>query len=153
MDVKKIIDRDLLRTLQNNYYMAKAMYETIKGLSHEIRQKVLEENAFYEAPDESGVPKRIYDPDRSWLMDQDADFLRYLDLCYKRYIEAGIANERGKEYLPEAESKDLCTQAETALLHYALSIVPHKQGAVLLNVINDMKYREIMLDYILRLEL
>lgn len=147
------IDRTLLRTLKNNYYMAKAMYETIKGLSHEIRQKVLEENVFYEATDESGAPKRIYNPDRSWLMDQDADFLRYLDLCYERYIEAGIADERGREYLPEAESKDLCTQAETALLHYALNIIPHEQATVLLSVINDMKYREIMLDYILRLEL
>ena len=147
------IDRTLLRTLKNNYYMAKAMYETIKELSHEIEQKVLEENAFYEAQDESGVPKRIYDPDRSWLMDQDTDFLRYLDLCYERYVEAGIADERGREYLPEAESKDLYTQAETALLHYALDIIPHKQGTVLLKVITVTKYREIMLDYILRLEL
>ncbi len=147
------IDRTLLRTLKNNYYMAKAMYETIKELSHEIEQKVLEENAFYEAQDESGVPKRIYDPDRSWLMDQDTDFLRYLDLCYERYVEAGIADERGREDLPEAESKDLYTQAETALLHYALDIIPHKQGTVLLKVITVTKYREIMLDYILRLEL
>lgn len=147
------INKDLLRTLKNNYYMAKALYETTKELSHEVQQKVLEENAFYEAPDESGVPKRIYDPDRSWLMDQDADFLRYLDLCYEKYIEAGIADERGREYLPEAESKDLYVQTETALLHYALDIIPHEQGAVLLKVINDIKYREIMLDYILRLEL
>lgn len=147
------IDRTLLRTLKNNYYMAKAMYETIKELSHEIEQKVLEENAFYEAQDESGVPKRIYDPDRSWLMDQDTDFLRYLDLCYERYVEAGIADERGREYLPEAESKDLYTQAETALLHYALDIIPYEQGSILLKAMNNLKYREIMLDYILRLEL
>lgn len=153
MDVKKIIDRDLLRTLKNNYYMAKALYETTKELSHEIQQKVLEENAFYDATDESGVPKRIYDPDRSWLMDQDEDFLRYLDLCYERYLEAGIADERGRDYLPEAESKDLYNQAETALLHYALDIIPHEQGTVLLKVITVTKYREIMLDYILRLEL
>ena len=32
------IDRDLLRTLKNNYYMAKALYETTKELSHEIQQ-------------------------------------------------------------------------------------------------------------------
>ena len=147
------IDRDLLRTLKNNYYMAKALYETTKELSHEIQQKVLEENAFYDATDESGVPKRIYDPDRSWLMDQDVDFLRYLDLCYERYLEAGIADERGRDYLPEAESKDLYNQAETVLLHYALDIIPHEQGTVLLKVITVTKYREIMLDYILRLEL
>lgn len=147
------IDRSLLRTLKNNYYMAKAMYETIKGMSYEIRQKVLEENAFYEAQDESGVPKRIYDPDRSWLMDQDADFLRYLDLCYERYVEAGIADERGRDYLPEAKSKDLYTQAVTALLHYALDIIPYEQGSILLKAMNNLKYREIMLDYILRLEL
>ncbi len=86
-------------------------------------------------------------------MDQDADFWRYLNLCYERYVEAGIADERGRDYLPEAESKDLYTQAETALLHYALDIIPYEQGSILLKAMNNLKYREIMFDYILRLDL
>lgn len=42
------LDKQLLNTLQTNYIMAKALYETTKGIAYEIQKRILEEHEFYE---------------------------------------------------------------------------------------------------------
>lgn len=60
----------------------------------------------------NGKPKRILDPDLTYMMDLDTELPRFIDLCYPEYVKAGIADSRGKEYIPEANAKDLMYEAE-----------------------------------------
>lgn len=149
------LDKQLLNTLQTNYIMAKALYETTKGIAYEIQKRILEEHEFYESPDKGAIPKRIYDPDKTWLMDQEEDFKEYLDLTYQEYLQAGIADPRGRDYLPEAEEKELFLQAEKELLDYAIQIIPdsHVSKETLHKAMNIPKHRETMLNLILSLKL
>ena len=43
MGMKINYDKELLAKLKNNYFMAKAFYETIKETAEEIQKKILEE--------------------------------------------------------------------------------------------------------------
>ena len=149
------LDKQLLNTLQTNYIMAKALYETTKGIAYEIQKRILEEHEFYESPDKSAIPKRIYDPDKTWLMDQEEDFQEYLDLTYQEYLQAGIADPRGRDYRPEAEEEELFRNAEYELLDYAIQIIPdsHVSKETLYKAMNSTKHRETMLNLILSLKL
>lgn len=153
-----------LKALQQTYFVAKAFYETVKETAEEIEKRVLAENEFYETEESAekmqkrggtGKPKRILDPDLTYLFVEDKEqFNRYLTLCYAEYQKAGIADSRGKEYCPDAESRDLLRQAEDVLLDYVESIVP--SGLIDAKTFKQMKthwkYREQLLNLILRLE-
>lgn len=87
-------DKELLGKLKSNYFNAKALYEAIKANAEEIQRKVLAENEFYETEDIAemikkrggdGKPKRIFDPDLTYMMDLDNEFPRFIDLCYEDY--------------------------------------------------------------------
>ena len=41
-----------------------------------------------------GKPKRILDPDLTYLMDLEKELPRFIDLCYPEYVKAGIADSR-----------------------------------------------------------
>ena len=155
-------DKKLLKKLKENYFTAKAMYEVKKDLSEVIQRRILEENAFYETEEValkkkkrggSGKPERIFNPFDIYLMDQ-MDFQRYLDLIYAEYQKKGIADPRGKEYIPEAEEADLYRKSEKMLVDYALDIIPAgmKEKDTLKKGVQLPKYREKVLELILKLE-
>ena len=156
-------DRKLLGKLKSNYFNAKALYECIKEQAEEIQRKVLAENEFYETEDVaermekrggSGKPKRILDPDLTYMMDLVTELPRFIDLCYLEYVKAGIADKRGKDYIPEAESKELYHEAEKQLVQYAIDIIPDEFGEkeTLRKAVQMIKYRDKVLDLVLMLK-
>ena len=125
-------NRTFLRKLKENYFMSKALYETVKEQAEEIEKKILLEYEFYESEEiakmkksrgGNGSPKRILEPFNTFLM-EESDFNRYLDLAYSEYVKSGIADPRGKDYIPEAEEKALYHEAEQQLIDYAIEIIP-----------------------------
>lgn len=154
-------DKKFLGKLKSNYFNAKALYETIKENAEEIQRNILAENAFYKTEDmmelleKRGKPeRRIFEPEETYMMDLDNDFPRFLDLCYPEYIKAGIANPKGKEYIPEAEAKDLLHEAEKQLVEYAIDIIPDElvEKKTLLRAVRMIKWRDKVLDLVLNLE-
>lgn len=156
-------DKKFLGKLKSNYFNAKALYECIKENAEEIQRKVLAENEFYETEDVAemmekrggdGKPKRILDPDLTYMMDLDNELPRFIDLCYPEYVKAGIADKRGKNYIPEAEAKDLMHQAEKQLVEYGIDIIPDEFGEkeTLRKAVGNIKWRDKVLDLVLRLE-
>ena len=156
-------DRKLLAKLKSNYFNAKALYECIKEQAEEIQRKILAENEFYETEDVaemmgkrggSGKPERILDPDLTYMMDLDNELPRFIDLCYPEYVKAGIADKRGKNYIPEAEARDLMWEAEKQLVQYGIDIIPDEFGEkeTLREAVQIIKWRDKVLDLVLRLE-
>lgn len=156
-------DKKLLGKLKSNYINAKALYEVIKQQAEDIQRKVLAENEFYESEDiaemmekrgGSGKPERILDPDCTYMMDLDTELPRFIDLCYPEYIKAGIADERGKNYIPEARAKELFFEAEKQLVEYGIDIIPDefKEKKTLRRAVQMPKWKNKVLDLVLRLE-
>lgn len=152
-----------LAALKNNYFMARALYETIKEAAEEIQKKVLAENEFYESEEITemmvkrggdGIPKRILDPNHTYMMaDDDTQFQKFLDLIYLEYLKAGIADKRGRGWCPEAEAHDLYCEAEKQLVLYGIDIMPDiPEKEILRKAIKNYKYKENILDIILKLE-
>lgn len=155
-------DRVLLSKLKNNYFMAKALYETIKETAEEIEKKVLTEHEFYETNEVaemmgkrggSGKPERITRPFDTYLM-SDADFKKYLALVYPEYKKAGIANPKGAEWCPDAESKELYYEAMKQLVEFGINIIPTdmEERQTLQKAVQNIKWRDRVLDLVLRLE-
>lgn len=48
-------DKELLAKLKKNYFVAKALYETVKENAEEIQRKILAENEFYETEEISKI--------------------------------------------------------------------------------------------------
>lgn len=156
-------DKVLLGKMKSNYFNAKALYETIKANAEEIQKKILAENEFYETEDVAemmekrggdGKPKRILDPDLTYMMDLEKELPRFIDLCYPEYIKAGIADPRGREYCPDAQSRELLLEATKQLVEYGIDIIPDEFGEkeTLRKAVQMIKYRDKMLDLVLRLE-
>lgn len=156
-------DKELLGKLKSNYFNAKALYETIKENAEEIQRKILAENEFYEAEDVaermekrggSGIPERILDPDLTYMMDLDRELPRFIDLCYPKYVKAGIADPRGKNYIPEAYARDLMYATEKQLVEYGIDIIPDEFGEkeTLREAVRNIKWKDKVLDLVLRLE-
>lgn len=154
-------DKEKLGKLKSNYFNAKALYETIKENAEEIQRDILAKNEFYETEDVaemkrngSSKPERILDSDLTYMMDLDNELPRFLDLCYPEYVKAGIADPRGKKYLPEANAKDLLCEATKQLVEYGIDIIPDEFGEkeTLRKAVQMIKYRDKILDLILRLE-
>lgn len=156
-------DKTLLGKMKSNYFNAKALYETIKANAEEIQRKVLAENEFYETEDVAemmekrggdGKPKRILDPDLTYMMDLEKELPRFIDLCYPEYVKAGIADPRGKNYCPDAQSRELLLEATRQLVEYGIDIIPDGFGEkeTLRKAVQIIKYRDKVLDIVLKLE-
>lgn len=156
-------DKEILAGLKKNYFIAKALYETVKEKAEEIQRKILEENEFYETEEHAGMmikrggsgkTKRIYNPDDTYMMDLDEELPRFIDLCYPEYLEAGIADPRGKNYIPEAEEKDLLYEAEKQLVEYGVDIIPDgfDEKETLRKAVRNIKYRDKVLNLVLKLD-
>lgn len=151
-----------LKVLKRVYFEARALYETIKEEAENIQTSILASNEFYESEEwterkvtrgGNGERKRILKPFNSFLMN-DEDFQKYLDLCYEEYKKAGIDDKRGREYCPEAEAENLFCEAEKQLVLYGIGIIPDGmvEKETLKEAIKNIKYKERVLDLILKLE-
>lgn len=162
MGMQMKYDKKQLAELKNNYFLAKALYETVKGIAEEIQKKILEENEFYETQEIAnmmikrgwdGIQRRILNPFNTYMM-QDTDFQKYLDLTYAEYLKAGIADERGREYIPEAKAKEVYYEAEKQLVLFGIDIIPAEMSEkeTLRKAVQMLKYRNRVLDLVLKLE-
>ena len=155
-------DKALLGKLKSNYFNAKAFYETVKENAEEIERKILAENEFYETEEVAemmkkrggdGKQKRIIEPSMTYMMDLDNELPRFIDLCYPEYVKAGIADPRGKEYCPDAQSKELYHEATKQLVEYGIDIMPDiPEKDTLRKAIQNIKWRDKVLDLVLNLE-
>lgn len=155
-------NKELLRKLKENYFTSKALYKVTKKQAEEIDRKILLEYEFYESKEiaekkksrgGNGSPKRILEPFNTFLM-EESDFNRYLEIAYSEYVKSGIADPRGKDYIPEAEEKALYHEAEQQLIDYAIDIIPDflNEKETLKKYSQVTKYREQILNIILMLE-
>lgn len=155
-------DKNLLGKLKSNYFNAKVLYECIEAQAREIERKVLAENEFYETEyiaeilekrGGNGEPRRILEPSGTFMM-SEVDFQKYLDLVYPEYVKAGIADKRGRDYIPEAEAKELYYEATKQLVKYGIDIIPDEFGEkeTLRKAVQMIKWRDKVLEIVLRLE-
>lgn len=151
-----------LKALKETYFTARALFETIRDTAEEIQKNILARHPFFEEAEKSAVfeskgrgnkDTRILKPFDSYLM-SEADFNKYLDLCYAEYEKSGIADKRGREYLPEAESRELYKMSEKLLVEYGIDIIPDEMAEkeTLKNAIKITKYRDKVLELVLSLE-
>ena len=145
-----------IRTAQKAYITAKAAEEAIKEISEDIQRKILAENVYTVSPEfqnRRGIGERVTDPKHTYLMDEEAFINDFLDKCYAEYQKAGIADSRGKEYIPEAVARDTRLDAEKALIEIAIDILPDiSEKETLREAAKHWKYREKILELILRLD-
>jgi hypothetical protein len=94
----------------------------------------------------------INEPEENLM--SETDFNEYLDLCYAEYKRAGIDDKRGREYIPEAESRELYKQTEKLLVEYGIDIIPDEmtEKETLRNAVKITKYRDRVLELVLALE-
>lgn len=160
MNMKIKYNKKFLAQLKNNYFMARAMYETVKETAEEIEKNILATHEFYASEEwtermmrrgNSEKRKRIYRPFDSFLMNE-TDFQKYLNLCYEQYRIYGIDDPRGREYCPDAESRELYKEAEKQLVDYAIEILPTEMREDIRKAVRIVKYRDRVLDLVLRLE-
>lgn len=155
-------DKKLLGKLKSNYFNAKVLYECIETQAREIERKVLAENEFYETEyiaeilkkrGGNGEPRRILEPSGTFMM-SEVDFQTYLDLVYPEYVKAGIADKRGRDYIPEAEARELYYEATKQLVKYGIDIIPDEFGEkeTLRKAVQMIKWRDKVLEIVLRLE-
>ena len=146
-----------IKTAQKAYLIARATEETIKGIVQDIQKKILANGEYMVMPEfknRKGTPERITEPKHTYLMDEEIFINDFLEKCYAEYQKAGIADSRGKEYIPEAVAHDTRKQAENELLRLAIDIIPNDLTGkeTLKKAVNHWKYREQILDLILKLE-
>lgn len=159
--MKTNYNKQELKSLKETYFTAKALFETIRDTAEEIQKNILMAHPFFEEAEKAAVfeskgrgsnDTRILKPFDSYLM-SESDFNKYLDLCYAEYEKAGIADKRGKEYIPESESRDLYKQSEKLLVDYAIDIIPDTmtEKETLRNAVKMTKYRDKILNLVLSL--
>lgn len=145
-----------IRTAQKAYITAKAAEEAIRKISEDIQRKILAENIYtvaLEFQNRRGVGERVTEPRHAYLMDEEIYINDFLDKCYMEYQKAGIADSRGKEYIPEAVARDTRLDAEKALIQLAIDILPDiPEKETLRKATTHWKYREQILNLILRLD-
>ena len=145
-----------IRIAQKTYITAKAAEEAIREISEDIQRKILAENIYTASPEfqnRRGIGERITEPKHTYLMDEEIFLNDFLEKCYAEYQRAGIADGRGKEYIPEAVARDTRLDAEKALIEIAIDILPEiPEKETLRKAINHWKYREQILELILRLD-
>lgn len=156
MDTNFNYDKNTLRELVMTYMMAKAYYETIHEKEIECDKRVLESHIFYK--DEKWMEmianhtkKRILDPEDSYLMNEQ-DSQEYYTLIYEEYKKEGIDHPNGRTWIPSSIAKDLLRKSENALMDYAIDIAPEELRETLETAKHHWKYRDTLLNIILRLD-
>lgn len=147
-------------TAKEVYFVAKALEDTIRAQAEDIQRKILANGNYlvcdelWEMENHGGLnSRRITEPRNTYLMDEKIFSDDFLEKCYAEYVKAGIADSRGKEYIPEANAHDARREAEKVLLQLAIDIFPDiPEKEMLKQASKHWKYREKMLDLILRLD-
>ncbi|MGN1303812.1 MAG: hypothetical protein ACI4YB_02125 [Oscillospiraceae bacterium] len=147
-----------IRTAQAAYLIAKAAEDSIKSIAEEIQRGILSEGDYFVAADlwdtnrRGMTERRITEPRRTYLMDEEIFINDFLPKCYEKYQTAGIADDRGEEYCPEARATDKRKAAEQKLLSIAVDILPEcEEKDILKTAVNHWKYRDEILQIILQL--
>ena len=145
-----------IRSAQKAYITAKAAEEAIKEISEDIQRKILAENVYTVSPEfqnRRGIGERITEPKHTYLMNEEIFINDFLEKCYTEYQKAGIADSRGKEYIPEAVARDTRLDAEKELMQLAIDILPDiPEKETLRKAATHWKYREQILNLILKLD-
>ena len=147
-----------IRTAQEAYYIAKAAEDSIKSIAEDIQRGILSKNEYFVAADlwngnrRGMTERRITEPRRTYLMDEEVLINDFLPKCYEKYQAAGIADDRCEEYCPEARAADKRKAAEQKLLSLAVDILPEcEEKDILKTAVNHWKYRDEILQIILQL--
>ena len=115
-----------LQTACIEYLAAKTIEETVIDKAKEIQRQVLTEHEYYvseakaaeineAAREDIQEIERITDEFDTYLMSAE-DAQDYYNRCYECYVKAGIADERGALYCPEAVPKNNRFAAEKKVL-------------------------------------
>ena len=143
---------------QKAYLIAKAEEETIKEIAEDIQRKILARGNYTVCDEFSKhreVNIRITKPRHAYLMDETIFNNDFLDKCYAEYKKAGIADSRGKTYIPEAEAHEKRVQTENKFLQIAIDILPdemQEEKNILRQASKHWKYRDEILNLILKLD-
>lgn len=108
------------------YLAAKTIEETVIDKAKEIQRQVLTEHEYYvneakaaeineAAREDIQEIERITDEFDTYLMSAE-DAQDYYNRCYECYVQAGIADKRGAQYIPEAVPKENRFAAEKKVL-------------------------------------
>lgn len=137
----------------SDYYITKGIYETLLEIEKEVREKVLEENAFY--PSERMIKELEAENERLtidndyFMSEEDLD--KYLDLCFIEYKKLGVENKKGKNYIIYAEEKEKMKRTENNLIDFIIGIVPLELQKLFNKYKFHWKYREQLLNLALEL--
>lgn len=153
-----------ITALQETYLIAKAMEEEINAKDEEIKRKVLAENEYYITGElweltfkrDPNAERRITDPKSDYKMFSDTDTAQqndYLDKLYAEYLKAGIADERGRGWIPSAKAHNIRHEAENALLDIVIELFKGTEYEdAIRQATKHWKYREQLLDITMKLK-
>ena len=143
--------------LQNTVLVLKAQVKAIEEITQEIEQKILDENVYLVSYENRRAfeieEKRITKPCNTYLMDTEVFENDYLEKCYSEFKKAGIADTRGKEWIPGAEQKKALKNAEDELLNFVIDALPSEIACKLIETRYHWEYREKMIDLTLKLSI
>ena len=122
-----IANKDRIIKACTEYKEAKAIEDDIIDRQEKIQQDILNEYVFMADPEIckrfEEEPKRITRPFDTYQMGE-ARFNEFLDMCYERYVEEGIANPKGKGWVCEEFAKKDRQIKEDAMLDVLRDVVP-----------------------------
>ena len=143
--------------LQNTVLVLKAQVKAIEEITQEIEQKILDENVYLVSDENRRAfeieEKRITKPFNTYLMDTEEFENDYLEKCYAEFKKVGIADTRGKEWIPGAEQKKALKNAEDELLNFVIDALPSEIACKLIEARYHWEYREKIIDLTLKLSI
>ena len=149
-----------ITALQEAYLIAKAMEEEINAKDEEIKRKVLAENVYYKSDEIwelwekrfPGSERRITEPRDDYEM-SEGDMQDYIDKLYTEYLKAGIADERGRGWIPSAKVHNIRHETENALLNIVIELFKGTEYEdAIRQATKHWKYREQLLDITMKLK-
>ena len=151
----KTLKSELVKA-QKEYILAKAHNDNVKRIEEESKVKVLSENKFYTADHEEAGEKeqRILKSNGDYHM-SESDFTKYCKLCLVEYLKNGLDVPNYNTTPNYKTSKEL-KQAENKIIKIGIDIIVIKENAnreEYNKIANHWKYREELIDLILRLDL
>lgn len=152
-------NKDKFVQLQNTVLVLKSQVKAIEELTEEIEQKILDENVYLISAENrrtfeiSEDEKRITKPFNTYLMDTEVFENDYLEKCYVEFKKAGIADSRGKEWIPGAEGKRALKCAENELLNFVINALPDEIARKMIEAKYHWEYREKMINLTLKLSI
>ena len=142
-----IANKDRIIKACTEYEEAKAIEDTIIAKQEKIQQDILNEYVFMTDPEIckrfEEEPKRITRPFDTYQMGETR-FKEFLDICYERYVEEGIANPKGKGWVCEEFAKKDRLIKEDVMLDVFRDVLPLEtiDAVDFVKIRQHWKYRE-----------